>query len=564
MDAQTPPLFEAPLAHETIQLMGERAWEAPVSGGFVPVAVERPGGGRIKNKQDPAPADITYVQGIGRNIPLHRLAADAWRALVGEARAAHIQAPLLLPVSGYRSWAEQNVLWQRALGRYKSPEEARKYVAPPGGSAHQSGRAIDFHLGGSIDSSTSKRNITYLRTLPSYLWLVANAQRFGFYPYAVEPWHWEYNPPASGVGPQPRPQPQPPSTQRPTLRQGSRGPAVQEAQSRLNVWLASRPSYHGRPLVVDGVLGLRTHAAVRAFQQSAGLKVDGVIGPPTWARLLQLRPAPTPRPQPMPRPQPAPSSNALPQLIQRENQPPDSTLYVDIRLGSEGRARPMTGIFIPEHYLPQPQVDILLYLHGWKAQRKQPDPGWSVNWYWHDVPLRAFREELNNSHKNVILVSPTLGKNSDAGWLMARGGLDRYLDAVMAALRAYGPYRGQSAPVGNIILASHSGGGVPMRALALPSSRYASLIRECWGFDCMYNGDDAAAWGSWATRNPTARLYNYYRLATATAPQSEALQRRALPNVSIFPLQKQQISHDRVPIAHWVTRLEAAAFLSER
>jgi LAS superfamily LD-carboxypeptidase LdcB len=25
-----------------------------------------------------------------------------------------------------------------------------------------------------------------------YRWLVANADRFGFLPYAYEPWHWEW------------------------------------------------------------------------------------------------------------------------------------------------------------------------------------------------------------------------------------------------------------------------------------------------------------------------------------------------------------------------------------
>ncbi len=40
------------------------------------------------------------------------------------------------------------------------------------------------------------------------------------------------------------------------------------------------------PLVVDGILGPKTSAAVRAFQQKAGLKVDGIIGPQTTAALM--------------------------------------------------------------------------------------------------------------------------------------------------------------------------------------------------------------------------------------------------------------------------------------
>jgi LAS superfamily LD-carboxypeptidase LdcB len=34
-----------------------------------------------------------------------------------------------------------------------------------------------------------------MRDTPAYRWLVAHAERFGFYPYDLEPWHWEYNPP---------------------------------------------------------------------------------------------------------------------------------------------------------------------------------------------------------------------------------------------------------------------------------------------------------------------------------------------------------------------------------
>ncbi|BCW89704.1 hypothetical protein sos41_28700 [Alphaproteobacteria bacterium SO-S41] len=59
------------------------------------------------------------------------------------------------------------------------------------------------------------------------------------------------------------------------LRLGSHGDSVKVLQ-RL---LAARAPHGG--MVVDGRFGLKTHKAVRAFQRSAKLKVDGVVGPRT-------------------------------------------------------------------------------------------------------------------------------------------------------------------------------------------------------------------------------------------------------------------------------------------
>jgi LAS superfamily LD-carboxypeptidase LdcB len=161
--------------------------------GFVPTAVETPGGGRIQNKQAPASSSLVQVQGRYNAIPLHPLAAQAWKALVSAARADGLAAPLLLPTSGFRSPETQKRLWEEALEKYGSPEKARKWVAPPGSSPHQTGRAIDFYLG----DKNSSGNVANLQRLPAYKWLVQNAVCFGFYPYQAEPWHWEYNPPAT-------------------------------------------------------------------------------------------------------------------------------------------------------------------------------------------------------------------------------------------------------------------------------------------------------------------------------------------------------------------------------
>lgn len=66
----------------------------------------------------------------------------------------------------------------------------------------------------------------------------------------------------------------------PQLSQGSRGSAVSRLQSALNTTI-------GAGLVVDGDFGPKTNAGVRAFQSRYQLVVDGVVGPVTWAALVQ-------------------------------------------------------------------------------------------------------------------------------------------------------------------------------------------------------------------------------------------------------------------------------------
>jgi len=77
-------------------------------------------------------------------------------------------------------------------------------------------------------------------------------------------------------------QPAPPKPgARPTVRRGSRGPAVSELQRILNAWYPSLSR-----LGVDGIFGPATEARVKYMQKRAGLAVDGVVGPNTWRRLL--------------------------------------------------------------------------------------------------------------------------------------------------------------------------------------------------------------------------------------------------------------------------------------
>ncbi|MFN2608279.1 MAG: peptidoglycan-binding protein [Acidimicrobiales bacterium] len=71
----------------------------------------------------------------------------------------------------------------------------------------------------------------------------------------------------------------------PLLRQDHPAPGPLELEPIRSLQYLLRQ--HGHPeVVVDGIFGPRTEAAVRAFQQSRGLVVDGVVGNQTWPALV--------------------------------------------------------------------------------------------------------------------------------------------------------------------------------------------------------------------------------------------------------------------------------------
>jgi Putative peptidoglycan binding domain/CHAP domain len=83
------------------------------------------------------------------------------------------------------------------------------------------------------------------------------------------------------------PAPKPPSTGKPKFAgrylRYAHGHDLMHGQDVT--WTQRLLAHHGHAVKVDGWYGAVTAAAVRAFQQSAHLSVDGVVGPQTWAAL---------------------------------------------------------------------------------------------------------------------------------------------------------------------------------------------------------------------------------------------------------------------------------------
>lgn len=57
------------------------------------------------------------------------------------------------------------------------------------------------------------------------------------------------------------------------------GPAVARMQELLRA--------HGFEMRIDGDFGWRTEVAVKQFQRQHGLRIDGIVGPATWAMLAR-------------------------------------------------------------------------------------------------------------------------------------------------------------------------------------------------------------------------------------------------------------------------------------
>jgi immune inhibitor A len=70
-----------------------------------------------------------------------------------------------------------------------------------------------------------------------------------------------------------------PPVETPMVRRGSRGEAVERLQRALRA-----AGFDPGP--IDGIFGPLTEGAVRAYQASRGLSVDGIVGPDTWGALI--------------------------------------------------------------------------------------------------------------------------------------------------------------------------------------------------------------------------------------------------------------------------------------
>lgn len=118
---------------------------------------------------------------------------DAMKEFVADARAAGVSVYLS---SGYRGYDEQSYLYNRKVSQY-GEEQAKKIVAPPGTSEHQTGLACD------ITDKYYEFKDSSLENTELYKWMSEHCWEYGFivrYPsdkeeetgIMYEPWHFRY------------------------------------------------------------------------------------------------------------------------------------------------------------------------------------------------------------------------------------------------------------------------------------------------------------------------------------------------------------------------------------
>jgi D-alanyl-D-alanine carboxypeptidase len=104
---------------------------------------------------------------------------------------------VITPISGFRTFADQESFFCKAVAKYGSEAAAIRWVARPGSSEQHTGLAIDLGAGENPACDVEPP----IEKIRAFDWLRTNATQFGFElsfprnnPRGVnyEPWHWRF------------------------------------------------------------------------------------------------------------------------------------------------------------------------------------------------------------------------------------------------------------------------------------------------------------------------------------------------------------------------------------
>lgn len=144
--------------------------------------------------EEAAASELVAITADG-SIRLRSAAAEKFQAM---ANAARRQGIVLVPLSGFRSQADQEYLFFGIKEeRAQAAAQRAEVSAPPGYSEHHTGYAIDI---GDAEYPQAHLQEEFAET-PAFEWLEDNANRYGFelsfkpdnsQGVVFEPWHWRF------------------------------------------------------------------------------------------------------------------------------------------------------------------------------------------------------------------------------------------------------------------------------------------------------------------------------------------------------------------------------------
>lgn len=246
--------------------------------------------GKVKRSDVTDHIPYTAVSSRGRKAKMfvHHMLADEFVDACLEAHARSAWIPKRMdcynprPVRGGSKWSTH--AWAMAIDFFTSPYD----VYPPGGvwtpddaflTGHRSDARLDPEFARFVEAFTD-RGWTWggqfrRKTRPK-------GQTRG--PAGMDTPHFEWSKPPRFLG-------MPLSAQAPGryLKAGDRGKQVQTLQTELAALAVSHSKWFHPPGPADGIFGPSTEAAVKAFQKTRGLKVDGQWGDRSATALLEVK-----------------------------------------------------------------------------------------------------------------------------------------------------------------------------------------------------------------------------------------------------------------------------------
>jgi hypothetical protein len=156
----TPPLHTYNEQRISVRIYGKLSGDSEL---LVPVPAT---GGPKRLHKVAAAALLRMAEAVRRDLAIELKLASAWRA---------------------HRWQSREQYEAVLVAKFGSVAEGRRWLAFD--SPHETGLAIDIGVGG---LKPSRASVTFQRKQPLHQWMVAHAWEYGFHPYKVEPWHWEF------------------------------------------------------------------------------------------------------------------------------------------------------------------------------------------------------------------------------------------------------------------------------------------------------------------------------------------------------------------------------------